>query len=122
LHLRVVIVKASTFIKKYFYMHIVFRRCAPIALTGHTSQILALGEKHNVLSETQQFGSSCTYINRPGGTRSNLKTPAGVGSAMRRYFQEDVGGRRRGSSAALSATAKAPEAEYFDEFTTGLGG
>ena len=91
----------------------VFRRCAPIALTGYTTQILALGEKHNVLSETQQFRSSCTYINRTGGAVSGLKTPAGTGSAMLRHFHEDVGGWRRSSGAAVSATTKAPEAESF---------
>ena len=119
--------------------------CASIALTGPYGPDSSL-RRHNVLSETQQFGPCCTCINRSGGAVCELRTSPEAGSAMRRQFYQDVGGRRRGTSASIpdaptkvvsqftidlggrwrgSRTAlptSAAEAEWFSQFTTDPGG
>src|SRR6202035_5436181 len=89
--------------------------CASIALTGPYGPDSSL-RRHNVLSETQQFGPCCTCINRSGGAVSELRTSPEAGSAMRRHLQRDVGSGWGGTSTGLPT--EAAEAEWFDKFTT----
>ena len=118
--------------------------CASIALTGPCGPDSSL-RRHNVLSETQQFGPCRTRFNRSGGAVSELRTPPGARSALRWHFDQDVGsgwdgpgtpipdaptkvvsqftihlgGRWNGASTALPTAA---EAGYFSQFGIKSGG
>ncbi len=92
--------------------------CASIALTGPYGPDSSL-RRHNVLSETQQFGPCCTCINRSGGAVSDHRSSPEAGSAMRRQFDRDVGSRWWCTSTELPT---ASEAEWFSQFTTDPAG
>jgi len=92
--------------------------CASIALTGPYGPDSSL-RRHNVLSETQQFGPCCSCINRSGGAVSDHRSSPEAGSAMRRYFDRDVGSRWWCTSTELPTS---PQAEWFSRFTTNLAG
>ena len=119
--------------------------CASIALTGPYGPDSSL-RRHNVLSETQQFGPCCTRINRCGGAVSNFDTPPEVRPAMLRHFDQDMGSRRDGPSTPIpdaptkvvgqftinlggrrdspgtALSTSAAEAQFFSKFTTDVSG
>jgi len=118
--------------------------CASIAFTGPYGPDSSL-RRHNVLSETQQFGPCCTCVNRSGVTVSKFRTPPGARSALRWHFDQDVGSRRDGPgtpipdaptkvvsqftiylggrwNGASTALPTAPEAECFSQFRIDVGG